>query len=218
MNKISLKKIVKHFINKHHCIFKWFQICYICKFNVWNIIFCCFFIVRFFVIVVIVALFVTIFCLDIISNVNVNYFFYWKKSFRDFKIASFNSSLFCWLHFQLNDLAILTMCSQFSQSCMTLHEHCRFSLLSLSVEIENVDFCDLNWDCYCFWRITTLTCSIIFNFFWRRFYTRESFSRYERFFQSFFFAKFTYRKTLKFMFDQRSKILRRTFFRNRWNS
>jgi hypothetical protein len=39
------------------------------------------------------------------------------------------------------------MCSQFFQSCMFSHEHCRFSLLSFSVEIENVDFCDWDWDC-----------------------------------------------------------------------
>jgi hypothetical protein len=57
------------------------------------------------------------------------------------------------------------MCSQFFQSCMISHEHCRFSLLSLSVEIENVDFCDWNWDCDWFWRVITLTCSTVFNFF-----------------------------------------------------
>jgi hypothetical protein len=35
-------------------------------------------------------------------------------------------------------LTALTICSQFFQSCMFSHEHCHFSLLSLSVEIENV--------------------------------------------------------------------------------
>ncbi len=57
------------------------------------------------------------------------------------------------------------MCSQFFQSCMTSHTHCRFSLLSLSDEIENVDFCDWNWDCDWFWRIIALACSTIFKFF-----------------------------------------------------
>ncbi len=66
VNNASLKKIVKRFVNKHIRIFKWSQICHICKFNVWKIIFCCFLIVRFFVIVIIIALFEAIFCLDII--------------------------------------------------------------------------------------------------------------------------------------------------------
>ncbi len=57
------------------------------------------------------------------------------------------------------------MCSQLFQSCMTSHEHCRFSLLSLSVESENVDFCDWDCDCDWFWRMITLACSIIFNLF-----------------------------------------------------
>jgi hypothetical protein len=57
------------------------------------------------------------------------------------------------------------MCSSFFQSCMTSHEHCRFSFLSLFVEIENVDFCDWDWNCDWFWKMITLTCSIIFNFF-----------------------------------------------------
>jgi hypothetical protein len=88
-----------------------------------------------------------------------------KKNFRDFKIASLNYFLSCWLHFQFNDLANLTMCSQFSQLCIISHEHCRFSFLSLSVEIENVDFCDWDWDYDWFWKMITLTCSIIFNLF-----------------------------------------------------
>jgi hypothetical protein len=62
-------------------------------------------------------------------------------------------------------LTTLTMCSQFFQSCMFSHEHCRFSLLSFSVEIENVNFCDWDWNCDWFWRMITLTCSIVFNLF-----------------------------------------------------
>jgi hypothetical protein len=90
-----------------------------------------------------------------------------KKNSCDFKIVFFNYFLFCWLHFQFNDLTNLTMCSHSFQSCMFLYKHCRFSLLSLFVEIENVDFCDWDWDWDCdwFWRVTTLTCSTIFNFF-----------------------------------------------------
>ncbi len=93
-----------------------------------------------------------------------------KKNFRDFNVVSFNHFLFCWLHFHFNDLTILTMCSQFFQSCMFSHEHCRFSLLSFFVEIKNVDFRDWDWDCDWFWKMITLTCLIVFNFFWQRFY------------------------------------------------
>jgi hypothetical protein len=46
-----------------------------------------------------------------------------------------------------------------------LHEHCRFSFLSFFVEIENVDFCDWDWDCDWFWKVITLTCSTVFNLF-----------------------------------------------------
>jgi hypothetical protein len=88
-----------------------------------------------------------------------------KKNSRDFKIVFFNHFLFYWLHFQFNDLTTLTMCSQFFQSCIFSHEHYRFSFLSLFVEIENVDFCDWNWDCDQSWKMITLTCSTIFNFF-----------------------------------------------------
>ncbi len=66
VNNASSKKIVKRFVNKNIRIFKWSQICHICKFNVWNIIFCCFFSVRFLVIVVIFAFSEAIFCFDII--------------------------------------------------------------------------------------------------------------------------------------------------------
>jgi hypothetical protein len=48
---------------------------------------------------------------------------------------------------------------------MISHEHCRFSFLSLSDEIENVDFYDCDWDCDWFWRIITFACSTIFKFF-----------------------------------------------------
>jgi hypothetical protein len=48
---------------------------------------------------------------------------------------------------------------------MISHEHYRFSLLSLSDEIENVDFCDWDWNCDWFWRIIVLTCSTIFKLF-----------------------------------------------------
>jgi hypothetical protein len=95
----------------------------------------------------------------------VNYLLITKKNSRDFKIVSFNHFLFCWLHFQFDDLTDLTMCSQFFQSCMFSHEHCHFSLLLFSDKIENVDFCDWDWDCDWFWRMTTLTCSTVFNLF-----------------------------------------------------
>ncbi len=88
VNNASSKRIVKRFVNKHICIFKWFQICHICKFNVWDIIFCCFFTVRFFVIVV---FWFAIFCLDIIQNVNVNYFFNNKEEFSWFQNRVFQS-------------------------------------------------------------------------------------------------------------------------------
>ncbi len=71
------------------------------------------------------------------------------------------------------------MCSQFLQSCMTSHTHCRFSLLSLSDEIENVDFCDWDWDCDWFWKIIALTCSTIFKFFLTAFlYSRIVFAKW----------------------------------------
>ncbi len=139
VNNAFSKKIVKRFVNKHTCIFKWFQICHICKFNVWDIIFCCFFIVRFLVIVI---FWFAIFCFDFVQNVNVNYFSDNKEEFSWFQNRVFQSFFSCWLHFQFDDLTALTMCSQFFQSCKFSHEHCRFSLLSLSVEIENDDFCD----------------------------------------------------------------------------
>jgi Ni/Fe-hydrogenase subunit HybB-like protein len=70
-----------------------------------------------------------------------------KKNSRDFKIVFLNHFFSCWLHFQFDDLINLTMCSQFFQLCMFSHKYCRFALLSFSVEIENVDFCDWDWDC-----------------------------------------------------------------------
>jgi hypothetical protein len=57
------------------------------------------------------------------------------------------------------------MWSHLFQSCMHSHMHCRvLSLFSFwSEQIDDVDFFD--WDCDWFWRMTTLTCSTIFNFF-----------------------------------------------------
>ncbi len=85
------------------------------------------------------------------------------------------------MHFQFDDLTDFIKCSQFFQSCITSHEHCRFSFLSLFDEIENVDFFDWDWDWDCdwFWRVTTLTCSTIFNFFLTAFlYSRIVFSKW----------------------------------------
>jgi hypothetical protein len=164
VNNASSKKIVKRFINRQISIFWWFSTCHICKFNIWDIIICCFFTVRFLVIVVFFFRF-ALFCFDVIQNVNVNNSLKCIKKWSWFQNRIFYSFFFCWLHFQFDDLINLTMCSQFFQSCMTLHTHCRFSLLSFSDEIENVDFCDWDWDCDWFWRVTALTCSTIFKFF-----------------------------------------------------
>ncbi len=96
VNNVSSKKIVKRLVNKHTCIFKWCQICHICKFNVWSIIFCCVLTVRFFVIVV---FWFAIFCLDIIQNVNVNYFFDNKEKFSWFQIRVSQSFSFLLIAF-----------------------------------------------------------------------------------------------------------------------
>jgi hypothetical protein len=57
------------------------------------------------------------------------------------------------------------MWSHLFQSCMQLHIHC--CVLSLFLwwfeQVNDVDFFD--WDCDWFWRMTTLTCSTIFNLF-----------------------------------------------------
>ncbi len=61
------------------------------------------------------------------------------------------------------------MWSHLFQSCMHSYMHCRVLSLSLcwSEQIDDVDFFD--WDCDWFWRMTTLTCSTIFNFFFAAF-------------------------------------------------
>jgi hypothetical protein len=76
---------------------------------------------------------------------------------------------FCELHFQFDDLIDLRMWSHLFQSCMHSHMHCRvLSLFSCwSEQIDDVDFFD--WDCDWFWRMTTLTCSTIFNLFFAAF-------------------------------------------------
>ncbi len=62
---------------------------------------------------------------------------------------------------------------------MTSHKHCRFSLLSFSDEIENVDFCDWDWDCDWFWRVITFACSTIFKLFLTAFlYSRIVFEKW----------------------------------------
>jgi hypothetical protein len=80
------------------------------------------------------------------------------------------------------------MRSQFFQSCMFSHEHCRFSLLSLFVEIENVDFCDWDWDRDWFWKMITLTSSIVFNFFLTTFLYSRIISSKWTFFSIVFFC------------------------------
>ncbi len=71
VNNAFSKKIVKRFIDKQINIFWWFSICYICKFNIWDIIIYYFLIVKFLVIVVFFFLF-ALFCFNVIQNVNVN--------------------------------------------------------------------------------------------------------------------------------------------------
>jgi hypothetical protein len=147
VNNAFSQKIVKLFVNKHAYILKWSQICHICKFNIRDIIFCCFLIVNFLVIIVI-AVFLKQSSVLISFRMSMSIIFLIeKKNFRDFKIAFLNHFLFCWLHFQFEHLTNFTMCLQFSQLCMISYKHCRFSLLSFFVEIENVDFCDWDWDC-----------------------------------------------------------------------
>jgi hypothetical protein len=71
------------------------------------------------------------------------------------------------------------MWSHLFQSCMHSYMHCRvLSLLSCwSEQIDDVDFFD--WDCDWFWRMTTLTCLTIFNFFFAAFlYSRVVFSKW----------------------------------------
>jgi hypothetical protein len=92
VNNASSKNIVKRLFNKHTCIFKWSQICHICKFNVWDIIFCCFFTVRILVIVFFnLQSFVMISFKMLMSII----FLITKKNSCDFKIVSFNNFLFC---------------------------------------------------------------------------------------------------------------------------
>ncbi len=61
------------------------------------------------------------------------------------------------------------MWSHLFQSCMHSYIHCRvLSLFSCwSEQIDEVDFFD--WDCDWFWKMTTLTCSTIFNLFFAAF-------------------------------------------------
>ncbi len=76
-----------------------------------------------------------------------------------------------------------------SSICMTLHTHCRFSFLSFFDEIENVDFCDWDWDCDWFWKMIALTCLTIFKFFLTTFlYSRIVFAKWT-FFSIIFFCK-----------------------------
>jgi hypothetical protein len=97
------------------------------------------------------------------------------------------------------------MCSQFLQSCMILHEHCRFSLLSFFDEIENVDFCDWDWDCDWFWRIIALTCSTIFKFFLTTFlYSRIVFAKWT-FFSIVFFCKIQLSQNVEVYFQSTIK-------------
>ncbi len=79
------------------------------------------------------------------------------------------------------------MWSHLFQSCMHLHMHCRvLSLFSCwSEQIDDVDFFD--WNCDWFWRMTTLTCSTIFNLFFAAFlYSRIVFSKWTFFSIAFF--------------------------------
>jgi hypothetical protein len=73
VNNASSKRIVKRLIDKQISIFWWFSIYHICKFNIWDIIICCFLIIKFLVIVVFFFRF-ALFCFDVIQNVNVNNF------------------------------------------------------------------------------------------------------------------------------------------------
>jgi hypothetical protein len=110
------------------------------------------------------------------------------------------------------------MCSQFFQSCMISHEHCRFSLLSFSVVIENVDFCDWDWDCDWFWRMITLTYSIIFNFFLTTYLNSRIVSSKWTFFSIAFFCIIQLSQNVEVHFRSAIKNFRRTSSRNRRNS
>jgi hypothetical protein len=204
VDNASSKKIVKRLINKHTCIFKWSQICHICKFNIRDIIICCFLIVDFFFIVVFWFSH-AIFCLDIIQNINVNYFFdneeksSWFQNRVSQSLSFLLIALSIWWFDKFNNVftffsimhVFARALSFFAFITLCRDRERRFVRLRLWLILKNDDISMFNYFYFLF--------NDVFIFTSRFFEMNVSFNR--------FFAKFNYRRTLKLIFDQRSNLM-----------
>jgi hypothetical protein len=188
VNHAFSKKIVKRFVNKHIRIFKWFQICHICKFNIRDILFCCFlFIVWFFVI------------FFSCHSCNFLTWFYLKYQYSSYswswnKINHCFLSLLLFIFFLVNCIFNSMIWSTYECDHIYFNHAC---IRICIVVIYRYFHADLNKSMTSIFSIETVIDSEEWRhwhvqrfliFFSQRFYTRESFLRNERFFQLFFSA------------------------------
>jgi hypothetical protein len=182
VNHASSKKIVKRLVNKHIRIFKWFQICHICKFNIRDIIFCCFLFTIWFLVIFFSCHSCNLLTWSHLKCQYSSYSWSWNKIndcslslllfISSFANCTFNSMI--WSTYECDHIYFNHACIRICIVVFYRYFHVNLNKSMTSIfSIETV----IDSEEWRHWHVQRFSIS-----FSQRSYTRESFLRNERFF------------------------------------